>query len=146
MREGSIKVFVDSSVWFAAALSPTGGSSESLRRLAVQKIPVLVVKQVIAETVRNLQTKGTPTVTERFFELYASVQPIVIELDKDQIKQAGAIINEKDAPILAGAKVGGCQFLVTLDRRHFLEEKVINFARPTGIGLPRDLLDIIPRT
>lgn len=141
-----IKVFVDSSVWFAAAFSPSGGSSESLQRLATQKIPVLVVKQVIAETVRNLQTKGTSTAMERFFELYASVQPTVIELDQEQVKQAGAIINEKDAPILAGAKAGACQFLVTLDRHHFLDEKVINFARPTEIGLPRDLLDKIPRT
>ncbi|MCR4277788.1 MAG: PIN domain-containing protein [Candidatus Berkelbacteria bacterium] len=140
-----MKVFVDSSVWFAAALSPSGGLSESLQRLVSQKIPVLVVKQVIAETVRNLQTKGTPTATERFLELYASVQPTVVELNKDQISQAGAVINEKDAPILAGAKVGDCQFLVTLDRRHFLEEKVIYFARPTEIGLPRDLLDGIPR-
>jgi predicted nucleic acid-binding protein len=104
-----------------------------------------VVKQVIAETVRNLQIKGTPTATERFFELYASVQPTVIELNQEQIKQAGAVINKKDAPILAGAKFGDCQLLVTLDRRHFLDEKVIGFARPTEIGLPRDLLDKIPR-
>jgi predicted nucleic acid-binding protein len=112
-----MKVFLDSSVWFAAAFSPSGGSNEVTRRLAAGKITIIATKQVIAETVRNLQAKGNPLALERFFELYADVRPSMVEPKSLQIKKAEIVINHKDAPILAGAKLSECRYLVTLDRR-----------------------------
>lgn len=138
-----MKVFLDSSVWFAAAFSPNGGSSEVAHRLAAGQITVIVTKQVIAETVRNLQAKGNPVALGRFFDLYAEVRPTAVEPKQSRIRKAEAVINRKDVPILAGAKTSNCQYLVTLDRRHFFTDEVAQFAKPTEILLPRDLLEKI---
>ncbi len=138
-----MRVFLDSSVWFAAAYSPNGGSSEVIRRVAVGEITVTATKQVIAEAVRNLQAKGNPVALERFFELYGEVRPTVVEPNQSQIKEASVAINLKDVPILAGAKIGDCRYLVTLDRRHFFTNEVVRFAQPTEMLLPKDLLEKI---
>ncbi len=138
-----MKVFLDSSVWFAAAFSPGGGSGEVVRRSAARKATIVATKQVIAETVRNLQAKGNPVALERFFEFYAQARPTVVEPNPTQTKEAVAVINPKDAPILAGAKISNCQFLVTLDRRHFFTDEVAQFAQPTEIILPGELLKSI---
>ena len=138
-----VKVFLDSSVWVAVAFSPNGGSSEVIRRLVAGKITVIATKQVIAEAVRNLQAKGSPEAVEKFFELYSQVRPTITEVTIPQIEKATTVINHKDASILAGAKLSDCRYLVTLDRRHFFTDEVIEFARPTVIVLPKDLLEKI---
>lgn len=133
-------VFLDSSVWFAAAFSVSGGSNKVVRCLVAENITVIMTKQIIAETVRNLQVKGNPVALERFFELYARIHPTVAEPKLSLIKEAETVISHKDAPILAGAKASDCKYLVTLDRRHFFTDEVVQFAKPTKILLPIDFL------
>lgn len=127
-------------MWFAATLSPTGGSAELIRRLHRRQVQVIISRHVVTEVTRNLQKKGDATALRTFFDLIAAVQPGTAEPTKRAIEEAWKVINEKDARILASAKTATCDVLVTLDRRHFLQPKVAAFAAPMQIVLPGDLL------
>ena len=50
------------------------------------------------------------------------------------MSKARRIIVEKDAIILAEAKKASCDALVTLDRKHFMTEKVKKFLKPKEIN------------
>lgn len=127
-------------MWFAATLSPTGGSAELIRRLHHRQVRIVISRHVITEVTRNLQKKNDAAALQTFFDLLAVVQPDTMQPPKRAIEQASQVIHEKDARILAAAKSANCDALVTLDRRHFLKPQVTEFARPMSIVLPEDLL------
>ena len=57
------------------------------------------------------------------------------------IERAKKAIVEGDAAILAEAKQSKADFLVTLDRKHFLTEKAKNFIKPVKIVTPKMLIE-----
>jgi CTP:phosphocholine cytidylyltransferase-like protein len=77
-----IRVFIDSSVLFAAAYSSKLADLE--------------------QVIDNLALE------------------IIEEPVKDDILRAATYVNIKDAPVVAGAKKAGVEFLVTYDRKHLL--------------------------
>lgn len=95
---------------------------------------------MIAEVVRNLQHKGTAVSLAAFFELFADAKSVIAHPDNHQIAQAATVINAKDAPILASAKSADCDWLATLDKRHFFQALVTEFAAPVQVGPPKDVL------
>lgn len=46
-----------------------------------------------------------------------------------------------DAQVLAAAWNAGCDYFVTLDRRHFLDDPAVANAVPFRLGTPGDFLD-----
>ncbi|MFH1840974.1 MAG: hypothetical protein ABH807_02360 [Candidatus Shapirobacteria bacterium] len=54
----------------------------------------------------------------------------------EEIINCEAVIEAKDAPILATALKNKTDFLITLDRKHFLLPRVIKFTRPTVVTTP----------
>lgn len=54
-----------------------------------------------------------------------------------QIEEAKKIIAEKDAAILASAKLAKSQILLTLDQKHFLIPTVEEFIKPARIFTPK---------
>lgn len=135
-----MRLFADSSVWFAATISPQGGSAEVFRRAMRGRHTVFCSLHVIKEVVRNLQKKGNAEAAQAFFDLYAAVRPDIIRPTRETLRRAKKVINNKDAPILASAEEAACDALVTLDRRHFFEPAVHRFAAPMRAVLPRDVL------
>lgn len=127
-------------MWFAATLSPSGGSAELIRRLHRRQVQIATTRHVITEVTRNLQKKGDATALRTFFDLLGAVQRDMFEPSKRAIEQATAVINQKDARILAAAKTASCDVLISLDRRHFFQPKVGQFADPMRIVRPEDLL------
>lgn len=63
--------------------------------------------------------------------------------DDKLINEAKKNIAVKDAVILAEAKNSKCEFLVTLDRKHFLTGSVASFLKPAKAITPKELLQII---
>ena len=133
-------VFVDSSVFFTAVNSPTGGSS---KLFTIKNIDLMVSPLVLVETERNVRGKLHSYQLERFFKLVALTQVIDQKPALKLIKKARTIIAEKDSVILAEAKLAKCDFLVTLDKKHFLNEKVANFLKPTIALTPKDLIELV---
>lgn len=133
-RRQALTVFLDSSVLFSATSSVTGGSAKAL---TIKKIDLFVSRLVLAEVERNVRLKLESHHLDRFFRL-ASQTVILDQLPtKEQISKAKEVIMKKDAPILASAKLSQANFLLTLDKKHFLTEKVIQYLKPTKVLTPK---------
>ena len=133
------KVFLDSSVLFTAVNSPTGGSA---KLFTLQKILLTTSPYVLTEVERNIRKKLFKHHLERFFMLVAKLEIIEQKPDIKLIEKAKKAIVEKDAVILAEAKQAKADFLVTLDRNHFLTEKAKNFIKPVKIVTPKMLINL----
>ncbi|HLA04242.1 MAG TPA: PIN domain-containing protein [Patescibacteria group bacterium] len=133
-------VFIDSSVLFTATNSPTGGSAKlfTLANIKLQVSPL-----VLTETERNVRSKLHSYQLQRFFKLVEKTQILNQKPDPDLIIKAKKVIAEKDAVILAEAKQAKCDFLVTLDKKDFLNEKVAIFLKPSIALTPKDLIGLL---
>jgi len=127
---------------FTAANSPTGGSS---KLFTIKNITLVASPLVLTETERNIRKKLQFYQLERFFKLVALTQITHQKPDSFLIKKAREVIEEKDSVILAEAKLAKCDFLVTLDKKDFLNEKVSNFLKPTTSLTPKDLIELIEK-
>lgn len=133
-------VFVDSSVLFSAVNSPTGGSS---KLFVLKGIKLITSNLVLTETERNVREKLHEYHLERFFMLVNKVE-ILKQVPNDQlIEKAKEAIVEKDAVILAEAKQAKTNILVTLDKKHFLNDKAEKFLKPQKILTPKMLIETI---
>ena len=132
-------VFVDSSVIFSAVNSPTGGSSKIF---TLKNIKLLTSKVFLTETERNVRNKLNDYHLERFFMLVDKLK-ILKQLPNNKfIKKAKKIIVEKDSIILAESYKSKADFLVTLDRKHFLTDPVAKFLKPQKALTPKILIEI----
>ncbi|KKR57495.1 MAG: hypothetical protein UU05_C0010G0014 [Candidatus Curtissbacteria bacterium GW2011_GWA1_40_47] len=131
-------VFIDSSVLFTAANSPTGGSA---KLFTYKNIKLVVSHLVLTETERNIRKKLQSYALERFFKLVEKTHILDQKPDLELIRQAKKIIVEKDAVILAEAKQSKSDFLVTLDKKDFLNKKVAEFLKPSIALTPKDLFE-----
>ncbi|MBM3208731.1 type II toxin-antitoxin system VapC family toxin [Candidatus Shapirobacteria bacterium] len=132
-------VFLDSSVLFTAVNSPIGGSA---KLFTLSKIKLVTSPLVLAEVERNVRKKLQGYHRERFFKLAAGIKIVEQRPDDRLIQQAQKFIVEKDAVILAEAKNSKADFLVTLDKKHFLQESVKNFLSPQKVLAPKGLLEM----
>ncbi len=136
-RPTLLTVFVDSSVLFAAVCSVSGGSA---KLFTLEKLELVVSKVVLAEVERNIRTKLSAFHLERFFMLVAKTKILNQEPDDEAILVAKKVIVEKDAVILAESKKAKVDYLVTLDRKHFMTAAVSNFLVPQKVVTPKDLI------
>ena len=139
------KVFVDASVFFAACYSRTGSSRELFLRAIGEEITIVVSSHVLIEVERNLAQKA-PAAIAAFRELVDLVPAEVVERPSlEQIQQAAAYTELKDAPIVAAAIKAGVGYLVTWDRRHLIDDP--NVASGSGLLIltPDDLLAQVRR-
>lgn len=133
-------VFVDSSVFFTAVNSPTGGSA---KLFTLKKVKLITSRVVLTETERNIRKKLESYHLERFFML-VSKMTIIDQKPKDSlIKRAEKVIAEKDAVILAEAKQAEVDILITLDQKHFLTDKVTKFLKDKRVLTPKDLINLL---
>ncbi len=133
-RSSIIIAFLDSSVLFTAVNSPTGGSA---KLFTLEKVKLIASWVVLAEVERNVQIKLQHYHLERFFML---TKKLIIskQLPNNKlITKAEKIIVKKDAMILAEAKQAKTNFLITLDRKHFLTTKIRSFLKPQKILTPK---------
>lgn len=131
-------VFVDSSVLFTATNSPTGGSA---KLFTLKEIKLIVSPWVLTETERNVRAKLHDYHLDRFFHLVRQTEIFKKQLDSKLIQKAQKVIAKKDAVILAEAKSSESDFLVTLDRKDFLNEKVAKFLKPAIALTPKELIE-----
>lgn len=117
------RVFVDTSVLIAGLASVTGASATVLDLAEAGVIKLVISRQVVIEADRNVTAK-LPRMVERF---RAFLQRLAPELEEDpspeEIKTAAVLVHPKDASILAAALKSKADFLVTLDKKHFLSIK-----------------------
>lgn len=123
------RIFLDSSVIFAASSSATGASRLLILLGEMGLLQIVASEQVFEEVKRNLQLKapGALDAFERFRKVLS--WEIVPYPSREQVLAAEQHIAQKDAPILVAAMNARVNRLITLDVRDFKTEQVLQFSR-----------------
>lgn len=117
------KIFIDSSVLIAAAISPTGSARDLILKSFRGEFRVAVSDLVIEETQRNLTNKAPRALPA--LQLFLEVlNPEVVSPVKALVLKVSKVVEAKDAPIVAGAISSKADYLVSFDRKHLLQYKV----------------------
>lgn len=116
------KVFADSSILIAGAASRTGASRAVLTMAELGLFKLIISEQVLEECQRNL-SKKLPTAVPIFSQLLAAINP-EIEPNPSLAESTKwtAIIEAKDAPILAAAVSAKVDRLLSLNTKDFTSE------------------------
>jgi putative PIN family toxin of toxin-antitoxin system len=118
-----IKVFIDTNVLIAGVHSVTGASATVLDLCEARVLQMVVSRQVLVEADRNFAAKF-PQLIGRFRQFMHNLAPLMVEdPTPESMEKAAMIVDRKDAPILAAAQKANVDFLITLDKRHFLNPK-----------------------
>ena len=118
-----IKVFIDTNVLIAGVNSVTGASATILDLCEARVLQMVVSRQVLIEADRNFAAKF-PQLVGRFRQFMHNLAPLMVEdPTPESMEKAATIVDRKDAPILAAAENANVDFLITLDKKHFLNPK-----------------------
>jgi predicted nucleic acid-binding protein len=134
------RIFLDTSVIFAAVLSPTGGARKLFLLGEAGLMHLMVGPTVLGECQEVVQRK-VPTSLPTLAQLLASAsleasQPPT----RKQIREAEALVQyAPDAHVLAEAMLASPDWFVTHDKEHFLKHRG-RFPLPFEIGTPGDVL------
>jgi predicted nucleic acid-binding protein len=130
-------VFIDASVWLAAAGSVTGGSSKALGILEVSETHKAATSDaVLSEVDRNLRRKFGEAARLRFDSLLAAVRPRTINvLNTDPLPDLPAALAGKDRHIVQAWLALGATICLTLDRRDLLKDDIRAWAAARGVRM-----------
>lgn len=114
------KVFIDSSVLIAAAISSKGSARDLIMKAFRSELKVVISDLVIEETQRNLANKAPKALPalQLFLEI---LNPEVVSPIKTLVLKVLKVIEIKDAPIVAGAISSKADYLISFDRKHILK-------------------------
>jgi len=119
-----IKVFIDTNVLIAGLNSVTGASATLLDLCEAGVIQMVVSRQVLIEADRNVAAKF-PQLVDRFHQFMHTLAPLMVEDPTlASMEKAATVVDRKDAPILAAAQNANVDFLIRLDKKHFLNPKM----------------------
>ncbi len=134
------KLFIDASVFIAAAGSPTGGSAAVLELGRRGLVRLFGSKLVLLEAERNIREKMSPHALLRFYgQIGTTKLKLVKSVNTRELVAARRIVAEKDAHVLAAAVKGHVEALLTLDRKHLLTPEV-RASSPVLIQTPGEFL------
>lgn len=134
-----MKIFVDASVFLAAAASKSGGSALVLQLGKAKRLQLVTSQTVMEEVVRNAPKLH---VSQEVIDTYivASNTVIVPAPRDEEVEKHVLIIGEKDAHVVAAAFASKSHVIVTLDKKHLLSEKVKSQLRGLRLVNPEELL------
>jgi predicted nucleic acid-binding protein len=135
------RLFFDASVLVAAAGSATGASALVVETCHRGLARAVASRTVLLEAERNIRNKLGNNSLLRFYEALGLLDlEIVPDPTSRAIDAQTRIIHAKDAHVIAVASVAGVDFLLTLDRKHFMTRAVLEAGLPFEILTPGDLL------
>lgn len=141
---GKKKVFLDASIFIAAAGSISGGSSLILEICRGVSFSAVTTRRILLESQRNIRKKLPAEAMLRFYKEIAKLNPeIVISPAEEKLSKYNDIISLKDRYVLASALEGKSAFLITLDRKHFQTETIKKANLPITIMTPKEFLEKI---
>lgn len=133
-------VILDTSALFSGIWSERGGSRLLLQMGEAQIIQLQIGKQVIFELEDVLKRKAPNALRTLAILLDRSRIEIVPEATLDTFSLCSRLVNYVgDAQVLAEAWESGCEYFVTLDKLHFIQNRILSNA-PFEIGTPGDCL------
>jgi predicted nucleic acid-binding protein len=111
------RIFLDSSVLYAAAFSATGPARRLLLKGLDGRVALAISDLVLEETKRNL-TQNAPAALPSFHLIADLFSPFITNPTKAAVLKAAHIVHRKDAPIVAAAARAKAAYLATHDVKH----------------------------
>ena len=137
------RIFLDSSVLYAAAFSASGPARRLILKGMEGSVALAISDLVLEETRRNL-TKNAPSALPYFAILADLFSPFITNPTKVQVLKAAQIVHLKDAPIVAAAVKANADYLATHDVKHLLSHaQAIADAYVITVLTPADLLSVL---
>lgn len=135
-----LRVFVDTSVLFAATYSSSGMARDLIRLGLLGQVQLIVSQDVLEETIRNLSRKAPEKV-----EAYQSLLELLeLEITADPtielVKTVETYVVAKDAPIIAAAIQAAPDYLVTYDRKHLIDPPEVSQQSGLTIVTPAEVV------
>ncbi|HXF51253.1 MAG TPA: PIN domain-containing protein [Dehalococcoidia bacterium] len=137
------RIFLDSSVLFAAAYSSSGSSRELILLHLQGRVVIVLSPTVLEETRRNLVGKGGASAEDVEVFLRGLGPEVVADADPAQVDACASYINRTDAVVLAAAMRARVACLVTWDRRHFIDDPQVALRSGLTILTPDAVLKAI---
>jgi predicted nucleic acid-binding protein len=141
MTEINLRVFLDTSVLFAAVLSPGGGGRKLFLLAEAGVLKLLVGPTVLRECEEVVKRKAPGSLSKLAHLLAAARTETASAPSKRQIDIARShVYYLPDAQVLAEAIRAKPDWFVTHDKKHFLKSRR-NMLLPFEIGTPGDFIE-----
>ncbi|MBP1738200.1 MAG: putative toxin-antitoxin system toxin component, family [Deltaproteobacteria bacterium] len=119
-----IRVFVDTNVLIAGIASVSGASGTLLDLCEAGILQMVISRQVLIEADRNISAK-LPGLVEAFRRFIRDLAPLMMEEPSQaSLEKCERFVDRKDVAILAAALDAEADFLITLDKKHFLKASI----------------------
>lgn len=137
-----ISLFLDSSALVAGIVSEKGAARALLLLAEAGQIAVTISEQVLAETERAIARKVPLALSDLRQAILASQAQIVRDPSPDQVSaHLDLISHPADIPIVVAAMRAKVSYLVTLNRKHFIDDPEVARKSGLNIGTPGDALN-----
>ena len=136
------RVFIDSSVLIAAAISEKGAARDLLRQGFRGELDLYISSVVLEESERNLSLKA-PEALSDFYVFRDLLAAQLIAPPESLILSTAEMVALKDAPIVAAGIRAEVTYLATYDRKHLLRQKKeikVHFA--LTVATPDEILGV----
>lgn len=136
-----LNIFLDSSALIAGAISETGGAHVLLLLAENEAILLTISEMVLTESERIIAKKSPQNLNDLRSLIKTAKLRIVPDPSEKEVKANLYLISDpNDAPILLAAMKAKVDFLVTHNRRHFLDDPKVADNSGLRIGTPGDAL------
>ena len=137
------RIFLDTSVIFAAVLSETGGARKLFRLGEAGVLQLIVGSNVLRECEQVVRRKAPASLPTLAYLLELGMVEITTRSTDDFVEQANAIVAyEPDACVLAEAIGAEPDWFITHDKAHFLNANP-DSSLTIRIGTPGDLIEAL---
>lgn len=139
-----LKLLLDTSVLISAVNSSSGASAQLLNLARRQQVQLLITAYILFETEEVIKRKF-PKLQDMFLAV-RSENILAVTTDpsaKDLRTAAELMADKKDTPILAAALTHKADYLVTLDRHDFIENKKLQREKRVTVLLPAGVLRLV---
>lgn len=138
------RIFLDANILISGVASTTGASGYILELLEFRTpfIQGVVSRQVLAEAERNIKKK-LPGAMPKYKEIIGHINLEVIQ-DPSNADVAAyiSLVHQGDSPILAAAVKSMSDYLITLDKKHFMTQTLRDAGLSSKIVTPGEFITI----
>ena len=139
--EAPPRAFLESSALSAGVFSEEGGGRMVLRLGEAGAVRLLVSPQVLAQVEGAIRLKAPNVLTLLALLLDRSDLEVVPKPAKERVDACHSLVGHPaDAAVLAAAWEAYADFLITLDQKHFLQNKAVRRGVPFVVGTPGEFL------
>jgi len=134
-------LFFDSSALFAGIISASGAGRALLVLAEAGQVTITVSEQIVAETEQAIARKIPHALPDFCEAIRATGLRIVPAPSPDEMEQYTNVISHRaDVPIVVAAIQVKTDYLVILNRRHFIDDPAVAERSKLRIGTPGDAL------